>query len=160
MADFDEHLIIDGFNIAHAWPDIEPLFNQGVDAVIERLTIDLLEIHDSRHVRLTVVFDGKGEDVEILHPTKSDTFSQVFSPSSLTADAVIEQMVSRSARPQTIQVATRDQAIIDAVEALGATGISPDQLSEMLEACRRESSRRARKTATDSDGAWGNRIPL
>lgn len=159
-APFQSHLIVDGFNIAHAWGDIERRFAEGVEAVIERLTAGLKEIHDGRQMRVTAVFDGQGEQVDIRYPDSDDTFAQVFAPRALTADVVIEQMVANSASAERVYVASQDRAVIDAVTALGATVLSASALAGWLDACRRESARQAEKRAAANKLTWENRLPL
>ncbi len=157
---FEVHLIVDGFNVAHAWPDVAGLFGRGVGVVVEALTAQLKEIHDGRLCRVSLVFDGKGREVERLRPFADSTFVQIFSPSSATADAVVEQMVSGASEPGLIFVASRDQFVVDAVEASGATALSPDALGDWLRLCRREAARAIKKRSSGSENAWGNRLPL
>ncbi len=159
-ADTKRLLIVDGYNVAHSWPEILPLFDQGVDVVVERLTGCLKEIGDGRDLAVKVVFDGKGDATEARRPFAGEDFQLVFAPSSLTADAVIEQMVANSVDASSIYVASRDQAVVDAVEALGAQGVSPDELAGWLSSCRRTVRNRLKNSGDGAESSWGNRIPL
>lgn len=159
-APFQSHLIVDGFNIAHAWSDIERSFGEGVEVVIERLTACMKEVHDGRQMRVTVVFDGQGEQLDIRHPTADATLAQVFAPRALTADVAIEQMVANSASRDGLYVASQDRAVVDAVEALGASALSAAALADWLEGCRREARRQAEKRAASNKLTWENRLPL
>lgn len=157
---YEEHLIVDGFNIAHAWPHIEPLFSSGLEGVIEQLTKDLREVHDEKQIRVTIVLDGKGNSIEVVRPFKDASFSLLYSPESHTADAVIEQFASSSKTPDCIIVASRDQFVLDSIEASGARGISPETLLEWVERSSRDRKSAFERQREKSEKSWGNRLPL
>lgn len=85
-------------------------------------------IHDADEVRITIVYDGKGDELSLDHPTGEPTLTVIHSPSHLTADDVIEQMVGRTAVPATCLIATDDRAEADTVSALGAVALSAADL--------------------------------
>ena len=157
---YEEHLIVDGFNIAHAWPHIESLFAAGIEGVIEQLTKDLREVHDDRQIRVSIVLDGKGNGIEVVRPFKDTSFSLLYSPESHTADAVIEQLASSSKNPDRIIVASRDQFVLDSVEASGARAISPETLMEWVERSGKERQSAFERQRKKSEKSWGNRLPL
>lgn len=154
------HLIVDGFNVAHAWGMGRRLSGRWVDEVASGILEELKDLHDTKGWRVTVVLDGQGNETDIQHPFGDESFSLLFSPASLTADAVIEQMVSGSERPEAIQVATRDRAVVHSVEASGAEAISPSALREEVKRIRRLKAARTKKSSDDAENAFGNRIPL
>ena len=84
-------------------------------------------------MRVTVVIDGRGREVVVEHPSRQATLTVVYTPSSLTADDVIEQMVGRSADPASCEVATGDQAERNTIEATGAVWVPPADLLARIE---------------------------
>jgi predicted RNA-binding protein with PIN domain len=124
------HLIVDGANVLHAWAELRQLAERDRAAARSKLGQMLLPIHDVDEIRVTLVFDGRGEDIVIERPFNHTTFSTVYTPSSLTADDVIEQMVANSTNPAECRVATNDNAVRETVEALGAVSLRSEDLAE------------------------------
>ncbi len=127
------HLIVDGANILHAWPDLRRLAVRDRAAARAQLVQQLTPIHDSGEARVTIVFDGRGDELVIERPFTHTTFSVVYTPSSLTADDVIEQMVANSSNRNECIVATDDNGERETVSALGATTLRSEDLTAWLE---------------------------
>ena len=153
---FNRHLLIDGANILHAWPEIAAVLRRDGDAARAQLILRAAAIHDEEAMRVTVVFDGRGEDIAVEHPSKQASLSVVFTPTGVTADTVIERMVGRSADPANCVVATDDRAERETVIAAGATAISASELIAWIE--RVESRRAAALKALrrSNDTRWKN----
>ncbi len=140
-----KHLLVDGYNIAHAWPALRRVLErEGREVVRDSLVARLRVLHDFERVRVTIVFDGRGTDIAIERPTPQPTFSVVYTPGGMTADDLIEQLAAQAAEPAAVIVATADQAERDTIEAAGAAALSPDQLLEWVERVER-----AQATAVD-----------
>ena len=132
--EFEKHLLVDGYNIAHAWPELRRvLVAQGRDVARAQLVERLLVLHDFERLRVSVVFDGRGADIAIERPTRHTTFSVLYTPGGMTADDLIEQLAVQSAKPADVWVATADQAERDTVEARGVQVLTPEQLAEWVE---------------------------
>jgi len=139
---FDKHLLVDGANVLHAWPESRALLKRDRDAARSQLIQRLATLHDAESMRVTLVIDGRGSEIVVEHPSKQATFAVVYTPSSLTADDVIEQMVGRSSDPSLCEVATGDQAERNTIEATGAVWLPPaDLLARVERAEQRISSR-------------------
>jgi len=94
------HLLVDAYNVIHAWPDLRAaLLHHGPDAARAQLAEAVRPIHDSAGWRVSLVFDGRGPDLLIERPGPDLTFSYVYGPAGLTADAIIEQIVLNSTLP-------------------------------------------------------------
>ena len=131
--EFEKHLLVDAANVLHAWPELRVLLKRDRDAARARLIQRLGSLHDAESVRVTMVVDGRGREIVIEHPSRQDTLAVVYTPSSLTADDVIEQMVGRSANPALCEVATGDQAERNTIEATGAVWVPPADLLARIE---------------------------
>ncbi|RRJ95425.1 RNA-binding protein [Opitutaceae bacterium TAV4] len=139
------HLIIDGSNILHAWPELRALLKRDRDAARARLIDRLAPIHDLEAIRLTLVFDGRGPELVVEHPVGPASFSIIYTPAGTTADDVIEQLVARSATPATCLVATDDQAERSTIEAAGAAWCSARELeARSATASQRQTANTAR----------------
>lgn len=135
------HLIVDGANILHAWPEFSGLLKRDRDSARAQLVQQLAAIHDAEEVRVTIVFDGRGEELTIERPSHQLTFSVVYTPSALTGDDVIEQMVANAADRSACVVATDDHAERETVMASGASAIRASDLAAWVK--RAESRQRA-----------------
>ena len=140
--EFAKHLLVDGYNIAHAWPDLRRvLATEGREVARARLVERVRILHDFERLRVSVVFDGRGADIVIERPTPHTTFSVVYTPGGMTADDLIEQLTVQAAQPRDVCVATADAAERDTIEAAGAQALSPEQLAAWVE--RAEQAQRA-----------------
>jgi len=96
----DRHLLVDAYNVIHAWPDLRAaLRTHGPEAARALLADALRPLHDSAGWRVSLVFDGRGPELLIERPGPELTFSHLHAPSGLTADAIIEQIVLNATLP-------------------------------------------------------------
>ena len=128
----DKHLLIDGSNILHAWPELRALLKRDRDAARASLSQRVSVLHDSGQLRVTIVFDGRGNDLVIERPSGHPTFTHVYTPTGATADDVIEQLVGNAENASACIVATDDRAERQTVEALGAAGLSSADLAAWI----------------------------
>lgn len=139
---FEKHLLVDGANVLNAWPEFRALLKRDRNAARSQLIQRLGAVHDADSIRVTLVIDGRGNEIVIEHPSGEATFTVVYTPSSLTADDVIEKMVGRSADASLCQVSTGDQAERQTIEATGAIWVpTTDLLARIENAERRLSSK-------------------
>jgi predicted RNA-binding protein with PIN domain len=129
---FEKHLLIDGSNILHAWPDLRALLKPARDAARSQLSQRARILHDVEQLRVTIVFDGRGGELVIERPSDHATFTHLYTPTGTTADDVIEQLVGNAPDPSRCLVATDDRAERQTIESLGAAGISSDDLSARI----------------------------
>ena len=107
-----KHLLVDGWNIIRSHREMARAFNElGQDAAKRMLSDMLSPIHDVLGYRVTIVYDGRGDDINVEKIGRSQTFSEVYTPSCMTADELIEQMCATSKTPGLITVASRDNLI-------------------------------------------------
>jgi len=154
---FEKHLLVDGANILHAWPELRALAARDRNAARIKLSQAVQVLHDAEGWRVTVVFDGRGTAITIEQPGGDPTFAHLFTPSGLTGDDVIEQLVGNAADPKACTVATADRAEQQTVAALGAAWCSPDDL---LIWCDRAASRQAQRLTDlnrNNNRAWRRR---
>jgi hypothetical protein len=164
----DRHLLVDAYNVIHAWPELRALLGKdNPDAARARLLELLRPIHDTEGWRVTVVFDGRGDELLIERPGTDLTFSCVYGPRGLSADGVIEQLVANAAEraggkarrgeEMEIIVATRDNLLGEAAAACGARPLSPDGLLDWAQhaAARQRENVATRSKRTQKDWRAG-----
>lgn len=124
------YLIVDGHSVIFAWPELRKLQARRSSLAREALIKRLRDYQDWTGVRVVVVFDGKGRNIEA---TSDPADVQVFySRTGQTADAIIERLASKYAKRFELMVATSDSMERQTVEACGAEWISPDGLRSLL----------------------------
>lgn len=125
------HIIIDGWNVVRSTPDMERIFlKRGLDAAREELWRIVGPMHDYGGTRITIVYDGSGSDISVVRRNSIDTLAEVFTPSHMTADELIEQLCATSRNPGSIIVVSRDNLLRLTATTFGATALSPDKLFE------------------------------
>jgi predicted RNA-binding protein with PIN domain len=127
-----KHLLVDGSNIMHAWPELRPLLAKARDTARARLSQAVRVLHDIEQVRVTIVFDGRGSELSVEQPAGQPTFAHVFTPAGTTADDVIAQLAGQARDPADCVVATDDRGERQAVESLGAASISSADLASWI----------------------------
>jgi predicted RNA-binding protein with PIN domain len=149
-------LIVDGYNIIHAWPELSPLIKSGqAEESRARLIAMLGEYAASTGERVTVVFDahGRARDRGGGGGEHVDGVTVIFGSSAQTADHVIERRVSIAAGSgdaRSVTVATSDRLQREMVMAMGAAVIGATALHERVSALqgeRDEHSARRRREA-------------
>lgn len=151
---YSRHLIIDGYNVIHALDDLRQAMRYGQEAARGKLMQMVRVIHDEDSYRVSVVFDGRGERIEIERPGAELTFSILYAPAACSADAVIEQLVCSSATPQQITVVTHDRMISDAICAAGAVVQTPQDLESWVRRSEVEQRRRLQQNTNKVTASW------
>lgn len=132
----DRHIIIDGWNAVRSNRSTERTFlEHGLDAAREVFWKLVEPLHDYAGSRVTIVYDGKGEEISIQRRNGINTLSEVFTPSYMTADELIEQLCATSSNPSSITVVTRDNLLRLTSTTFGATALSPDKLFDSAGGC-------------------------
>ena len=129
------HLFIDGWNIAHDWPEIRAHWREGPGAVAAALEARLRVLHDRADREVTLVFDGRGATAGAVPVPQEEGMRVVFTDAGISADAYIERRVGEAAEEAAFAVATGDRALANAVFAMGADVLSPHVLREEVERC-------------------------
>jgi uncharacterized protein len=146
------HLLVDGSNIIHAWPETRALARREREAAKALLLRRVAVLHDFAGWRVTVVFDGRGDALAVEAIGGAADFASIHTPAGTTADDVIERLVARATDPAACLVATADQPERVTIEAAGARWCSPEDLAKRIEATDTQQTRtiaRQNKTAAN-----------
>jgi len=131
-------LIVDGYNVIHAWPELKRVLQQEtLEKAREQLVRDLAEYASQTGVAVTVVFDAHVRGGGAASRELSDGVTVLFGTKTASADHVIERLAQRAARSgggDEVTVATNDRLQRAMVGAMGVSSISA---LGMLEEVRR-----------------------
>ncbi len=106
--DTEEYLLVDGYNIIHAWKDLDELSRTSLDAARQRLMDILSNYQGYRDGTLILVFDAykvKGNPGNV---TQYNNIYVVYTREAEIADAYIEKLAHRMGRRYKVTVATSD----------------------------------------------------
>lgn len=152
----EEYLIVDGYNIIHAWPELEKLYRSSVEHARARLVDILVNYAALSGERVVVVFDAhrlksKG------HAEKASGVEVIYTPEGITADEVIEQLAGELAHRGVVYVATGDWMEQRVILGRGAYRLTARELQERVERAVQE-SRRFYSTSRPADRYLENRL--
>jgi hypothetical protein len=141
----EDCLIVDGYNIIGAWPELEKLKQERLESARDRLLDLLAEYQSYSGVKITVVFDAfrvPGAGASFRH----HRLKVVFTREKETADECIERLVGemKSVR-RNVYVATSDQVEQTVAFGRGAFRVTARELQLAVEEGRREIERMIRR---------------
>ena len=145
-----QKIIVDGYNLLHADPKLKRTLRADLRGARRSLMRRLRHYLESKNVRLTVVFDGRGgvTDVDVEIPGRLQV---LYSAAGQSADELIIHILQEAANPREYLVVTSDMADIGrAASSMGVQVLpSTDFLSRMGPAPREAPGRRASEDAYD-----------
>ena len=126
-------LIIDGYNVIHAIPEIEELLDESLEAARIGLIRLLSEFKNSRKdiERIYVVFDGKAEMFDEETAVAPD-ITAVYTQSGKEADDKILEIIKDSRDPASITVISNDNFLYNNSRVHGARIKTVKEFSRML----------------------------
>ena len=144
-----EQLIVDGYNVIHAWRDLRSLIEESLELARESLVSRLATLAQVTGTEVSVVFDahrrkgprpyGAGQGRE----TSRDGVRIAFTGQARSADQVIERMAYEAqARGEPLLVATSDALHRAMLRGMGAAVIDADELLRRVTAAEAELARR------------------
>ncbi len=141
-----ERLVVDGYNVIHAWDDLRELLNVSLEAARDSLISRLAVYRMVRGAEVTVVFDARRspehrDDVEY-----RDGVRVIFARRSRSADHAIERiayLARESGDP--VLVATSDRLHRDLLRGMGAAVIGAKDLREWVVGAEEELRRQVRR---------------
>lgn len=149
-----KHLLVDGSNVMHAWPELRAMLPRERDAARARLSQAVRVLHDLEQVRVTVVFDGRGKEVSVEQPGGQPTFAHLYTPAGTTADDVIAQLVGQARDPAACLVATDDRGERQAVESLGGASLSCADLAGWITRTERRQQLQLQERRRANEAKW------
>lgn len=150
----DRHLLIDGYNVIHAWPELKALFKKNIEVARNALAKRVRVIHDMENLRVTVVFDSQEGDIEIERSTPEVTFSLLYSSKDLTADSVIEALIENRKKGQAFTLASNDNLLKAAVIRLGAVTVTAEELMDWVIRCEERQSTKIKNNNKEINKSW------
>ncbi len=137
-----DRLIVDGYNIVHAWPELKGLLRHSLEAARERLIERLAVYAQVRGADVTVVFDAHRTSAAANSEEHVDGVHVVFTRKGHSADHAIERLAyAHSGGGDPITVATSDRFQRDLVRGMGGAVISALELERQVVEAEKELGR-------------------
>lgn len=104
----EEYLLVDGYNIIFAWPELNELAQEDLEAARIRLLDILCNFQGTRNGRIIVVFDAYRVEGRRVQAEEYHNISLVFTAEAQTADQYIEKFARDHRQKLRMTVATSD----------------------------------------------------
>ena len=137
-----ERLLVDGYNVVHAWPELKALLRHSLEDARDRL-IDRMAVYAQvTGADVTVVFDAHRTTAMAQAEEMRQGVRVVFTRKGLSADHVIERLAYQlRGDGDPIMVATNDRFQRDLVAGLGGAVISAEELQRRTVDAEKQLSR-------------------
>ncbi len=129
----EEYLLVDGYNIIYAWPELKALAKDNMDGARMKLLDSLSNYQGIRKCRIIVAFDAYRLQGHIEEVIEYHNIHVVYTREAQTADQYIEKFAHDNRNKYNIAVATSDglQQII--IRGAGCAILSARELKEEIE---------------------------
>ncbi len=133
-----EYLLVDGYNILFAWPELKELAREDLEEARKRLMDILSNYCGFSHREVVLIFDGyrvKGSRGErfLYH-----NLLVIYTKENETADAYIEALALSIGRNERVYVATSDNLVRLSAFRSGILRVSALELQAQVESCKKE----------------------
>ena len=125
-------ILIDGFSLLHAWPELAPGRPRHSVGAREELITILTQYQDATGTPVTVFFDGAGRPAGLPREASTHSIEVIYSSAPKSADDLIERVAHRLAPFGPVLVVTNDFAERDTVSNFGATPMSCEMFRVMV----------------------------
>ncbi len=149
-------LLVDGYNMIHAWEELKPLVADNIHGARERLIDICSEYQGIVGGELILVFDAYLVPGGIGSVTKQKSIYVVYTKEAETADQYIEQTTKKKAKDYRVTVATSDHMEQLIVWGEGALRMSAPEFEKEIERARKK----LRDDYLDKKGSLGNVLPV
>ena len=139
-----QQLIVDGYNVIHAWPSLKRLLSTAsLEAAREELIRRLSVLGMISGEELTVVFDAHHSNAMSNSEETVDGVHVIFTRKGHSADHSIERIAYQASQTgDVITVATSDRFQSDLVRGMGGAVISAPELERRVNDADQEMTRR------------------
>ncbi len=148
----ESYLIVDGYNVIHAWDELEQLMMENLDAARVRLMDELCNYQGMRQVNVIVVFDAYRVENHETEVSDYHNIHVVFTKEAETADQYIEKFAHSHAKEYDVTVATSDGLEQVIIRGEGCRLLSSRDLIDEMHQVRRE----AREAYAETPSAGGS----
>ena len=126
-------LIVDGYNVLFAWPELEEMAKLDLSSARERLAELLDNFASFKKWKLILIFDGYKSKGNPGTKTRFNTIQLVYTKEGQTADAYMEELATQIGRNYNARVVTSDSLVQLSSFRSGLLRMSARELREEVE---------------------------
>ncbi len=130
----EEYLLVDGYNIIYAWPELHELAAVMIDAARHRLMDIMCNYQGYTGCILILVFDAYKVEGNLGQALRYHNINVVYTKEAETADQYIEKLAHQMGRSHQVTVATSDGLEQLIIRGQGCRLMSAQDLKEAVEA--------------------------
>lgn len=134
------YLIVDGYNIIYAWPELEKIKNASLENARNRLVEILVNHAALSEEQVFIVFDAyKVKEGSQCKEIINNNITIFYTKEGETADTLIEKLVGQLTREKaTVAVVTSDYNIQHIIFGQGASRLTPRELRARVKQAQAE----------------------
>jgi predicted RNA-binding protein with PIN domain len=141
-----DRLIVDGYNVIHAWPSLKRLVGVSLEDARDKLVERLSVFGQVTGADVTVVFDAHHSNAMANAEASVEGVRVLFTRRGHSADHAIERIAyAASGSGDNLTVATSDRFQRDLVRGMGGAVISAPELERQVIEAEQELGRRVKK---------------
>lgn len=147
----EEYLLVDGYNIIHAWEELRELSDIHMDSARGKLLDILSNYQGMRKCHVIAVFDAyrvAGHKTEILD---YHNIHVVYTKEAETADAYIERFAHENAKKYRVTVATSDGLEQIIIRGAGCMLLSAKELLQEIERAKQQMAEQIKAMTVESE---------
>ena len=133
-----EYLLVDGYNVIHAWDDLKELYYENVEAATGKLMDILCNYQGFKKCAVILVLDAYKKEGNAMAIQKYHNIHVVYTKEAETADQYIEKVVHEIGRKYNVSVVTSDKVEQVIIQGQGARLISSREFKEEVEIVNRQ----------------------
>ena len=134
----DEYIVVDGYNVIHAWTDLSQLMEESMEHARDRLVDILVDYAGFSGDRVIVVFDAHRSRHNVERHLDVNGVQVVYTREDETADSLIERLVGEMPRDGYIRVVTSDWEEQRIIFGRGAYRMTPKELRKQVKQVKEE----------------------
>lgn len=135
--DVPEYLLVDGYNIVHAWDDLRDVAWENMDLARQMLLDQVCAYQSVRKCHCIVVFDAYRVERNVEDVMQYHNIHVVYTKQAETADTYIERATYEISKRHRVRVATSDNAEQMIVMGHGAFRMSAREFKEEVELAKK-----------------------
>jgi predicted RNA-binding protein with PIN domain len=133
-----EQLVVDGYNIIHAWPELKRWVDTDLSMARTQLVEILRDYQGWTGMLITIVFDAYQTNALEATIERYEKVTVVYTKNEESADQYIERLVARLKHPKRrVRVATSDWLQQTLVMGQGAIRMSANELGEEVKRAKK-----------------------
>lgn len=133
-----QFIIVDGYNIIFAWPELAKAAEQDLDAARRQLMDALSSFAGFKRCQIVLVFDGYKRKGNPGEKTQFHNIQVVYTKENETGDQYIESLVTQIGNNYSVRVATSDSLVQISSLRSGVLRMSARELKEEVELAKKE----------------------